>query len=49
MATTEIDRMPEDCDFDIDEICKDIRLQNSIGNKLKKWSIESDKITLEYE
>lgn len=49
MVETTIDRKPGDCDFDIDEVCKDVELQNGLGNLLKSWTITKDKITLEYE
>jgi hypothetical protein len=49
MVETKIDRKPGDCDFDIDEVCKDVKLQNRLGNRLKSWTITKDKITLQYE
>jgi len=49
MADTTIDRMPGDCDFDINEVCKDIALNNSLGNLLSEWNIETDKIILTYK
>jgi hypothetical protein len=41
-----ISRMPGDCDFDINAICKEIALQNSLGNLLTDYKIENSSITL---
>jgi translation elongation factor EF-1beta len=45
---TTIDRKPGDCDFDIEEICKEVKRQNRLGNKLKSWTIGQDKIVLQF-
>lgn len=49
MAKTTIDRIPGNCDFDVEEICKEIQFQNKTGNKLTAWTIESNTITLTFE
>ncbi len=49
MAETEIVRKPGDCDFDLDEVCKEVTRQNELGNLLKSHKIEQDKITLTFE
>lgn len=49
MVDTTINRKPGDSDFDIEEICKEIKFQNNLGNQLGGWTISSDSITLSFK
>jgi len=49
MSETVIERMPGNCDFDIEEVCKSVKFQNDFGKKLKSCKIEEDKIILVFE
>jgi len=45
----EIERMPGNCDFDIEQVCESVKFQNKHGYHLKRCSIEQDKIILYYQ
>lgn len=49
MAETKIARKPGDCDFDLEEVCKEVIGQNELGNLLKSYEIKPDQITLTFE
>jgi len=46
MATSTIDRKPDDCNFDIEEVLEEIKFHNSSGNNLTGWTVDADTITL---